>query len=329
MRAAEHRSASGRPRPRRLSREPVRTILHDLTGRGTTGLPAALVVHPGVVPATGSVYQRLADELAVDHDVFVLDLTGIAKFEVTAMAGMAGGDGDVTIADVTNETVAQRFCEASGCVVRAPAAVLVGWSFGGTLAFEMARQATDRKCGLPEPLAVLLLDSMAPQATLAEDPNPANPVLLRWFAMYLGAKRGGELRLDEERFAGMTVDQGLAVIRDEAVERDLLDAQTPAVGLRKLYDTYADGLLYYRKLASTYWSPPTHRPLTLVKAEEGSLRPGDRDMGWSALTEGGLTVRRCPGDHYTMLSEPRATAVLAQLIRERSDALLAAKEEVA
>ena len=41
-------------------------MLHDLTGRGDSGLPVVAVVHPGVLAAT--VYQRLADELAVTGD---------------------------------------------------------------------------------------------------------------------------------------------------------------------------------------------------------------------------------------------------------------------
>ena len=313
-------------RPPRAPREPIRTILHDLTGRGATGLPMALVVHPGVLPA--KVYQRLADELAVDHDVFAVDLTGIAEYE---RAAMAGGEPGITV-----EEVGRRFCgAASEYVALAPAVVLIGWSFGGTLSFEMARQFDSGECAVRRPIEVLLLDAMAPREKLPDDLTKANAALLSWFGMYLGGKRGRALRLDEERFEGLTVEDGLAVVRDEAAERDVLAAETPVVGLRKLFDTFVDGLVHYTKLTSAYHSQPTRRPLTLVKAD-GSLRPENRDLGWSVLADGELSIRDCPGDHYTMLSDPEATAVLAELVREKSDGLLAAghqqsrtREEVA
>lgn len=296
-------------------------MLHDLTGRGGSGLPVATVVHPGVLDA--SVYQRLADELAVDHDVFVLDLTGVPEYWQATMGG--GTD----LGGVTVESATERFAAAlAECSATAPSIVLVGWSLGGTLAYELARQAAAGENRLIQPLDLLLLDSMAPREKLPDDLSKATPVLLSWFAMYLGAKRGGELRLTEERFATASVDDGLTLIRDEAAGSDLLAADTPLVGLRKLYDTYVDGLVRNTMLTSPYRSPTTERPLTLIKAE-GSLRPASPDLGWSALARGELRVHTSAGDHYTMLADPRSVATIAGFVREKTDALLGTAREEA
>lgn len=296
-------------------------MLHDLTGRGGSGLPVAAVVHPGVLPA--SVYQRLADELTVDHDVFVLDLTGVPEYWRATMGG--GRD----LGGVTVESATDRFAEAlAERAAGAPSIVLVGWSLGGTLAYELARQAAAGENALTQPLDLLLLDSMAPHRKLPNDLSKATPVLLSWFSMYLGAKRGAELRLPEGRFASGSVEQGLEMIREAAADRDVLAADTPIVGLRKLFDTYVDGLVRNTMLTSPYRCPTTRRPLTLIKAE-GGLRPASRDLGWSALAKGELQVHTSPGDHYTMLDDPRAVVTVAGFVREKTEALLGNREEVA
>jgi len=289
-------------------------MLHDLTGRGDSGLPVVAVVHPGVLAAT--VYRRLADELAVDHDMFVLDLTGLPEYWRATMGG--GRDlGGVTVEAAVERLAAVLAERAAG----APSIVLVGWSLGGTLAYELARQAAAGENDLTQPLDLLLLDSMGPRERLPDDLSRATPALLSCFAMYLGAKRGSRLRLPEERFATASVEEGLATIRDAAADQDLLAAETPLVGLRKLYDTYVDGLVRNTLLTSRYRSPTTTRPLTLIKPE-GSLRPASADLGWSALARGELRVHTSPGDHYTMLADPRSVAIIAGLVREQTEELL-------
>lgn len=300
---------------RAADRLPDRPLLHDLTARGGSGLPVAAVVHPGVLAA--SVYQRLAGELAVDHDVFVLDLTGVSEYWRATMGG--GTD----LGGVTVESATERFAAAlADAAAAAPSIVLVGWSLGGTLAYELARQAWAGENGLTQPLDLLLLDSMAPQEKLPDDLSRATSVLLCWFAMYLGAKRGGELWLPTDRFASASVEQGLAIIRGEAAARGLIAEDTAIVGLRKLYDTYVEGLVRITMLTSPYRALPTSRPLTLIKAT-GSLRPASRDLGWSALARGGLHVHTSHGNHYTMLGDPRAASTVAGFVREKTESLLA------
>ena len=284
-----------------------RPLVHELTGPDDERRPLTAVVHPGVLPASD--YQGLADELAKDSTVVVLDVTGIPEYWQAAMEGRRP--------DITIEEIADRFvAELGERAAAASAVVLVGWSFGGVIAYAMVQRWSNDSVDL------LLLDSMAPAEKLPTNLNLATPVLLSWFAKYLGAKRGGRLRLEEDRFALTSLDDGLAIVRDTAAGLDLLSADTAIVGLRKLYDTFVDGLVGNTVLTNPYQPEPTDRELTLVKPE-GSLRPRSKDLGWSGLAAGGLLVRPCDGDHYTMLVDPGAVTTVAGAVREKTDAILA------
>ena len=282
-----------------------RPVLNEVAGDG--GGPLVAMVHPGVFPAT--VYRRLADdvvgELGTGCDVVVLDLTAVPEYW---RATMAGGPPDITI-----EEIADRFnAELAERAAKAPVTVLVGWSFGGTVAYAMVERG--RAARAPE---LLLLDSIAPAERFPEDMSLARPVLLSWFAKYLGAKRGVPIPLTKNDFATNSVEDGLAMIRDAAAERGAMRADTAVVGLRKLYDTFVDGLVRQTKLTNAYQAPPAPHELTLVKPD-GSLRPATPDLGWSAIAAEGITVHGGPGDHYTMLSDPAATEVIAGLIADKT-----------
>lgn len=290
-----------------------RPLVHELSGPGDERRPLVAVVHPGVLPASD--YQGLADELSSDHTVIVLDVTGIPEYWDAAMSGRS--------LDLSIEHLADRFLpELTSRAAAAPAVVLVGWSFGGVVAYAMAqRWPADGATG-PDRVDLMVLDTMAPCEQLPEDLTLATPVLLSWFAKYLGAKRKARLRLEEERFALTSLDKGLEVVRDAAAELGVLARETPVVGLRKVYDTFVDGLLGYTTLTNPYRPQPTDRELTLVKPE-GSLRPKSRDLGWSALVPAGVRVRPCEGDHYTMLADPAAAVTIAGIVREKTQSLLA------
>lgn len=279
-------------------------VVHELAGDGG---PLVAFVHPGVM--TVSAYQHLADELGSECTVVVLDLTAIPRYWEAMLAGETP--------DLSIEDIADRFnAELAGHVARAPATVLVGWSFGGTIGYAMVERGPAAE--------LLLLDAIAPTEKFPEDMALATSTLLSWFAMYLGAKRGVPLRLDKNRFAMTSVDEGLGVVRDALSGRGAMSADTPVVGLRKLYDTFVDGLVRYTRLTNAYRARPATSELTLVKPE-GSLRPKNPDLGWSGLAAQGIRVHDCPGDHYTMLGDPAATSAIAGLVRDKTRALLAGR----
>ncbi|MEU1185235.1 thioesterase domain-containing protein [Streptomyces sp. NPDC005820] len=283
-------------RPPRDTRPQVARVLRV----PAPGRPTVFVVHPGALAP--QVYEGLAKALPEGDGLTVLDLGAVPEY---AEAALTGGRAATTV-----EALAERLLAALGPVPEGPY-TLAGWSFGGTLALAMTHALP---AGRRRPERLVLLDSIAATEAYQQPDDALEPaLLLDWFAMYLGAKRGRLIPLAPGALDGRGVDDGLPVVLDAAVAAGALLPDTPLPGLRKLYDTYVDGLLRNNRLTAPHRPAPAPLPLVLVKAER-SLIPGDETLGWLPLAPHGLTVHPCPGDHYTMLGRPDALGVIAQLL---------------
>lgn len=288
-------------RPRRSAGPAVVHALRAAAaGRGTVYL-----VHPGALAA--DVHRSLADALPGGVGLTVLDLSGLPEYWEAALTG---GRAETTVEELAGRLLAE-FAEARETETHddGPYA-LVGWSFGGVVAQAMVQQQPVAA----RPTRLVLLDSIAPTAAYQQPDDALRPdLLLGWFAMYLGAKRNRSVAVDAARLAGCGTEEGLLLVLDAAVASGALLADTPLPGLRKLYDTYVDGLLRNNRLTAPYRPVPSGVPLVLVTAER-SLIPGDRTLGWGPLAPLGLEVHQSPGDHYTMLIRPDAAAMIARLV---------------
>ncbi|WP_055493852.1 thioesterase domain-containing protein [Streptomyces sp. TP-A0356] len=281
--------------PRSAERPVVHRYRVAATGRHTVYL-----VHPGALDA--SVHRGLAEALPTGVGLAVLDLGGLPEYW---QAALTGGRAATTV-----DALASRLLTALRVAHMEGDYVLAGWSFGGVVAHAMVGLSASHR----RPGRLMLLDSIAPVAAYKQDDDALEPpLLLGWFTMYLGAKRGRPLPLDAERLAGLGVDDGLKVVLEAAIAAEVLLPSTPLPGLRKLYDTYVDGLLRNNRLTNPHRPLPAPVPVVLVKAER-SLIPGDRTLGWEPLAPYGLEVHSCPGDHYTMLTRPDAAAAIASLL---------------
>jgi thioesterase domain-containing protein len=187
--------------------------------------------------------------------------------------------------------------------------LLGGWSMGGVVAFEMARQA--QAAGDPA-ARLLLVDS-----TLAGDAAPdggeeaaAREVgrMIR-FARHLGVSLddavpyGDALRMD----AGERLAHLLALARDAgAVPPDFPAARFAA--LWEVFRTNVAALAAYRPAG------PVNAPALLVRAadQRHAGTPGPA-LGWAHWLTGGLRVRSVAGDHFSVVREPQVHALAAEL----------------
>jgi len=260
------------------------------------------IVHPGALSV--EVYQTLARALP-DAEVYALDLGALPEF---AQAALTGGRSTMRIEEI-----------AAWCVhaladhpLAANPVVLVGWSFGGVVAHAMVAQLPADRL----PCAVVLLDSIAPVASFRfHEEDFGTAVLLDWFAMYLGAKRHVQLRVGEADFAGLGLEAGLNAVLADALATGALLPGTTYAGLRKVYETYADGLRRNSLFVDPYHPAAARTPMVLLRARHGLL-PGGDDLGWGELAARGLSVETCPDDHYTMLTAPESVADIARAIRD-------------
>ncbi|HEX8346996.1 MAG TPA: alpha/beta fold hydrolase [Actinoplanes sp.] len=290
-----------------------RRIEAPIAGRLRVGNPGrrtgtVVLVHPGALPV--STYAELTAALPTDIDVVLLDLQRSPEY---AQAALTGGQPHTSIAELADRCRYELSTVWAGC----GPFVLVGWSFGGVIAYAM----TERAGSVRQPHHLLLLDSIAPLDDLRcpslrtrGDAAEEDAMILHWFAMYLAAKRGVRLSISRGEFVGRPVEDGLDLILGRARDAGALYPGTSIDGLRKVYTTFFAGLARNGRLNQTYDARPVHVPMTVVRATEGLVAdPGA--LGWDRLAAAGLDVDVCAGDHYTMLRDPDAVRHLVGLVR--------------
>ncbi|WP_332836436.1 thioesterase domain-containing protein [Streptomyces capitiformicae] len=200
-----------------------------------------------------------------------------------------------------------------------------GWSFGGYVAFEMARQLT---AAGEEVTDLFVLDTTA--VTPGERHHHTEDELLVWFFWeMLLLERGGRSPIETIPPHRTTLTEKFEYIAELAVAEGVLPAGTSSAVVRRLFDVYAahwTAALDYR---------PTRLPLDLIllRATEPfpqELRPmhdamgtqyNDRTNGWHHLVDGHVEVLPVPGDHLTLMEEPhvKTTAETLLTATRRSD----------
>ncbi|HKH45186.1 MAG TPA: thioesterase domain-containing protein, partial [Thermoanaerobaculia bacterium] len=176
--------------------------------------------------------------------------------------------------------------------------LLGGWSLGGAVAYEMARQLEAQGETVER---LVLIDSYAPGPLWQQDLD--DRALVEMFANDLAQLSG----MGGQALPHPTED-ALAWLAARAEAEGLLPPGQGAAELQRRFATFAAN---YRAMAG-YAGGPCAAPLIMVRAAESA---GEPDGGWVQVAGRGVEVREIAGDHYTLLREP-AVEDLATLFRE-------------
>jgi amino acid adenylation domain-containing protein len=265
----------------------------------TTGDRAPIfLVHP--IGGNVLCYLNLAKHLPVDLPVYALQAAG-AQPGTTPLR---------TISDLAGSYIAaiRKVCPEGPYYVG-------GWSFGGYVAIEMARQLADEELA-----RLILLDTIAladgPRAVIAESD------LITWFfAELLWHADGVKATLPTLESSGMDSDRLFDVILRRAIEARIVPAESSPQLIRRLYEIFhanSQAVLDYRHES-------LDRDITLLRSTEQlpavaahvhgvvNSRFTSPTNGWERLTPRSLTVVDVPGDHLSMMSEPNIAGVAAKL----------------
>jgi acyl transferase domain-containing protein/thioesterase domain-containing protein len=256
--------------------------------RATGSRPPLFLVHAAGGPVT--VYRTLAERLGEDRPVYGLERIEEAR---------------------TVPEKARRYAEAIAAAHPDGPCLLGGWSFGGFVAQETARQLT--AAGRDVPL-VVLLDSVRPL------PRP-------------GMTRADRIRAHFEGFAGHVADAygvRLELPYDELVamddDRDRIDTVLRA--LREAADVPPAALEHQRASYLDMGIGESHRPggyegpVVLYRATEPAphtvrdpaYERDDEALGWDEVCPH-LEVVPVPGHHLSLLDPPHVDEIAAHLSR--------------
>jgi len=189
---------------------------------------------------------------------------------------------------------------------------LGGYSSGGLIAFEMARQLASAGQAVA---LVALLDSYAPHSPGAHRRRAALRNLaasLPHWLRDLSQLPRAEIQARVRRWR-QAAQHGAATLTAADYLGEAQLAQLPP-----RHRAFVNA--HWQALAA-YQPQPYAGPVTLFRAQAQALsRGGDPDKGWSALALGVVRIHEFPGSHHNLLSEPWV-AGLAQVIQTHLDEL--------
>ena len=178
--------------------------------------------------------------------------------------------------------------------------LLGGWSSGGVVAFEMARQL--QTCGAGVAL-VVLLDSGPPGIVDADD------------TVSLLAGVAGNLGIPIDLVSAELLQSGTEIqldwLLDQAHRSHALPSDVGLDDLRRQFELYLADVAAVRN----YHPPAGSFPLLLLRAADEHEVP-ETIAHWSRLSSNKLEVQNVPGDHVTMMRVPHV-ATLAEFLRNR------------
>jgi thioesterase domain-containing protein len=185
--------------------------------------------------------------------------------------------------------------------------LLGGWSMGGVVAFEMARQLSARG---REVALLALLDSRIPTAAQRLETED-EVALIASFAADLGVSLR-RLGLSWRNVRALGEDERLAFVLEEAKAAGAVPREVMPADIRTLFAGFRENA----RAMCAYAPRPLDVRVTLLRAEESSPAAGDDEaMGWEEWARGGVEVLRVPGSHSTMTREPHVR-LLAERLRE-------------
>lgn len=276
--------------------------------RKGTDSKKAIILIPG---AGGNILymQSLAMRLDVDIPVFGLQPPGL--------------DG-VSAVCTTIEELASHYLDAVRDTIPERNVILVGHSFGGLLAFEMARQL-EGTSALDVQLKhkAIILDSSAPNWFEPTGKDWPMEKWIRQIADIATHQFGKWVNIDDEQLDhGSSPTQKLL---DALIKAGIFPPETPLLQLEGFIQVYRSNL-------QMEYHPNTkleNLDLHLIRSNE--LQPEHLndsrvhelrsipDLGWAEWIKHHLHIHHTPGDHLTMLNEPHVSelgGILTQLISQ-------------
>jgi amino acid adenylation domain-containing protein len=285
---------------------PVRALFHGATieslatllREGTVKTPRLVQLRSGhkpplifVHPAGGSIfaYLSLAHHLDPNQPLYALQASGI--------------DDDEPAHETIEEMAADYISAIREAGIEGPY-FLGGWSMGGVVAFEIARQLQAKG---EEVAGLSLIDSAVPTPDMGK--NLDDTALLIGFAQTMGL-RTEHVDVAPQELAELNTEDKLALLLNWARKEYPLPVEVELADMQRYFNVYRANI---RALAR--YSPQRQRVrITFFKADEHASQNGkDETMGWSALTDEKVELAVIPGDHYTLFGGPHIGALAEQL----------------
>ena len=252
-----------------------------------------------VHPAGGDVlcFQALSLHLGTDQPFYGLQSRGLG----------AGEEPLATLAEMAASYRAEIARVTSGPYY------LGGWSLGGALAFELARQLTAE--GREVALLAIVDSTPGPWPHPAPDADDADDAYwLMEIADYLRRLWGVDLGLSYEVLGALGPEARMERFL-AALKHTPFGATAAPEPLRRLLGVFKTNVRAFRLYRPAPYSGKItlFRPAETAERPEGAAVTADPTLGWGALSPRPVEIETVPGDHISALAEPHVRTLAGRL----------------
>lgn len=266
-----------------------------------SGLAPLFLIHP----VGGSVigYHELAHHMRPDQPIYAIENQIAFRPELAPTT--------------TIEEMAERYLHEVRAVRSRGPLLFGGYSMGGVVAFEMARQA---RAGGQAVGAAILIDTPARIRDLGEPPRgELGARELSLIARMIASRQEREICISDQDLERLAPDERLAHLVDVLKQAGVLPGRVDAPLLRALLTVVRSNELAQRR----YVPGPYDGDLLLLRSNERSPELlaeapdvyDDPSFGWQGVCARPVTVERVPGEHLRMLNPPHVYGLGAALQR--------------
>jgi len=204
----------------------------------------------------------------------------------------------------TIEAMASHYLSCLRAVQATGPYYLGGWSMGGVIAFEMARQL--QLAG--EAATVFAVDSAVPDVA-AHAEALDDRILLRHFVGDLEGVTGKRFALPWETLQDVEAAEAIKLVLAHARKEHIVPAEISDDELLALFDMFINNL---RALLS-YQPGPYAGPMILIRSSTTARDHVDPALGWTRWATGPLEVLDIEGDHYSIVTGTHSSDLAALL----------------
>lgn len=256
-------------------------LLAPLQPQGTAR-PLFMVHPPGGIVTC---YRELAQEMGGEQPFFAIRSRGLY--------------GSEDLPD-SLEQMAADYVQAIQSVQTSGPYLLGGWSLGGLVAYEVARQLIDAGERVER---MLLLDTTIPEGATSLVPKSEQ--------VNVGLEYGIDLSLDE--LGDLSPEEQLPFLWEHAKKLGVLDDDTPPEVVAKSLSDLQGLFHHHVELCSRYQLQPLEVPVTLFRPQDVPFDlPVAEDRGWGHLVRH-VEVRFVPGHHHSMVQSPHVATLASEL----------------
>lgn len=263
------------------------------------GAPIILCCH--ALDGTVDLYRVFADELA--EDAMTYGLMQMAHSERPEIEDLS--------------ELCADYLPVVRKLLRSGPVCLCGWSFGGAVAYELARRLS---AAGESPPALILIDTQAPQNSAPAESDLVSAAVR--YARALAASAGVDIPCHFATLPEISETDLCAHVGRRLIQEGLLDGSLLSGEFSRRVRCFEEN----SRLIRDYKARPLEAPATLIKATESrsgsdlegqmsATQDGDGAYGWTELILGTLSVERVHASHYTLMKYPNV-ATVATLVKQ-------------